>query len=259
MSKEASEKIHRLDWLRKLFLELDRLAKPIMGIEAWDDAVCVEFGGKRLVVSCDGPYKKRLVMKSALIHASTDVVVKGARPLFALDTLTGSEKDILEMAKSLKGQAMEMGIPILGGNTMIEDVEARANIFVVGELITEKPIRDSGGEKGDRLLIVGEPLWGSQAERFAKAKRLFGVWFRILGSDVGIHASKDVTKGGLIATVTEIAEKSGLGYELEGGIPYHLSRNLDNFLISADGKNAKKILDICATDGLDARVIGGLR
>jgi selenophosphate synthetase-related protein len=84
--------VKSIEWIREELLEMDSLIHPVMGIASWDDSVVVDFGNKRLVASVDGPYKKRLVMKSALIHSATDVVVKGARPLFALDTVTGSEK-----------------------------------------------------------------------------------------------------------------------------------------------------------------------
>jgi selenophosphate synthetase-related protein len=235
--------IHALDWLRELFLEFDDMGKPLMGIKDWDDAACFEFGGKVLVASCDGPYKKRLVMKSALIHAATDVIVKGAKPLFCLDTLTGIEEEVKEMAKSLGVQGKEMNIPILGGNTMIEDVEPKASLFVVGELLLKEPIRDRGGKRDDELMVLGEPIWGGQEERFKKAKNLFNCWYKILES-AEINASKDITKGGLLLTVREIAEKSGLGYELVGH-PFHPYRNLDNFLIAVDLKNSKKIWEIC--------------
>ena len=142
---------------------------------------------------------------------------------------------------------------------MIENVEPKANLFVIGELVLESPTRDSGGKEGDMLIVLGEPIWGNQSERFEKAKKLFDCWFEILGSGAGINASKDVTKGGLIATVMEIAEKSGLDYELDREIPFHLSRNLDNFLISVDEKNAEKILKICSDHGLSAIIVGGLK
>lgn len=235
--------IHALDWLRELFLEFDGMCRPVMGIEDWDDAVCIVFGGKKLIASCDGPYKKRLVMKSALVHAATDVVVKGAKPLFALDTLTGSEEEVREMAESLKRQGKAMGIPILGGNTMIEDADPKANLFVVGDLLVEEPIRDSKGRRGDILYVLGHPIWGEQEERFEKARNLFSCWYRILDS-VAIHASKDVTKGGLLSTVQEVAEKSGLHHKL-GKHPFHPYRNLDNFLIAVDVNNGKKIEGIC--------------
>lgn len=229
--------VYEIDWLRDLFLEFDK-SKPIMGIKDWDDAACIEFGGKKLVASCDGPYKKRLVMKSALIHASTDVIVKGAKPLFALDTLGGPEKDVKEMAESLRRQGVAMGIPILGGNTMLEG-EATANLFVVGELLLDEPIRDSGGKKGDTLILLGEPIWGEQEERFEKAQKLFKCWYEVIGK-CSVNAAKDVTKGGLVNNAAEIADHSKLHYKLDD-IKIHKYRNLDNFLLSVDSKNAEKI------------------
>jgi len=237
-----------VQWLREVFLECDRVSKPVMGIADWDDAACIAFGNKRLVLSCDGPYKKRLVMKSALIHAATDVIVKGARPLAALDTLSGSEKDVREMAESLRAQAKAMRIPILGGNTNLNgtsmDVfggEPLASIFVFGELLLDEPIRDSGGKKGDALLLLGDSLWGEQDERFKKAKKLFSFWYSLLddvnAGKVKINAAKDVTKGGLALTAKEIADKSGRKLELYG-IKIHKYRNLDNFLLATDKKSA---------------------
>jgi selenophosphate synthetase-related protein len=229
-------------WLRGVFLEFDKVSKPVMGIADWDDAACVGFGGKRLVLSCDGPYKKRLVMKSALIHAATDVIVKGAKPLVALDTLSGPERDVREMADSLRKQGLAMKIPIVGGNTNLEG-EPQASIFVVGELLLEEPIRDSTAKRGDVLLLIGEPLWGEQKERFAKAKKLFACWFKVIES-CKINAAKDVTKGGLALTASEIAEKSGLKAELFD-IKIHKYRNLDNFLVAVDKRNAEKVKSIC--------------
>ncbi len=231
-----------VEWLRDVFGPFDKVSNPVMGIKDWDDAACVESCG-RLVLSCDGPYKKRLVMKSALIHAATDVIVKGAHPLFALDTLSGPEKDVREMAASLKAQGIAMRIPILGGNTNLEG-EPLASIFVAGELLLKEPIRDSTAKKGDVLLLIGEPLWGEQKERFKKATNLFECWYEII-KKAKIHASKDVTKGGLALTAGEVAKKSHLKAQLFD-LKIHKYRNLDNFLVAVDGKNAGIVKKICA-------------
>jgi len=234
-----------LKWLRKELLSLDSLIKPIMGIKDWDDACCIKFGNKKLIVSVDGPYKKRLVMKSALIHASTDVVVKGAKPLFALDTLIGNENEIKDMIKSLKKQALEMKIPILGGNTMLEEnAEAKCSLVVVGELMTKEPIRDSGAKRGDILILLGEPIWGEQKERIKKARVLFKTWYEILEKKIKVNAAKDVTKGGLISTLYEISKKSKVKYKLGEKISFSMTRNLDNFLISIKEREYEKIREI---------------
>jgi len=250
--------IKSLEWLHSYFSEMDDLIKPIMGIRDWDDSTCVRFGNKDLLVSVDGPYSKRLVMKSALIHASTDVVVKGGKPLFALDTLIGIKEEVKDMAKSLKRQALEMQIPILGGNTLFEDVEPRCSLTVIGELMLKKPIRDSTAKRGDLLLLLGEPIWGSQEERIPKAKKLFETWFEALDK-IKIHAAKDVTKGGLVSTLYEISEKSNIEFDLEKEIPFPMTRNLDNFLIFIPETDYKVLLQICKEKGCEVHKIGVVR
>ncbi|ODS42146.1 MAG: hypothetical protein MSIBF_02065 [Candidatus Altiarchaeales archaeon IMC4] len=248
--------VKSIEWLREELLEMDNLAKTlIMGITDWDDSVCVDFEGV-IVASCDGPYTKRLVMKSALIHAATDVIVKGAAPLFALDCLAGSEKEVREMAKSLKKQALAISLPILGGNTKIEDdLEPSASITVIGKLFVKNPIRDSGAKRGDVLALLGEPIWGGQNERIEKAKTLFSAWFAIIGAGIGIHAAKDVTKGGLICTAYEISEKSRVEFELLE-VPYSVTRNLDNFLVSVSEEEYGKIERICMAKKCPCLVVG---
>ncbi len=250
--------VRSLEWLHSDFSEMDDLIKPIMGIRNWDDSTCVKFGNKNLVVSVDGPYSKRLVMKSALIHATTDVVVKGGKPLFALDTLIGIKEEVKQMAESLKRQALAMQIPILGGNTLFEEVEPRCSLTVIGELVLEKPIRDSTARKGDFLVLMGEPIWGTQEERIPKAKKLFETWFEVL-KKVEIHAAKDVTKGGLISTLYEISEKSDIKFELEEEIPFPMTRNLDNFLTFVAEKDYKALLRICKEKGCEVHKIGFVR
>ena len=257
-NKELIKKhVESILWLRDELLGMDSMAKPLMGVQDWDDSVVVEFPGSKLVISVDGPYAKRLVMKSALIHASTDVVVKGAKPLFALDTVIGTEAEIREMVQSLKTQALEMKIPILGGNTFFEDTEPRCSLTVVGELLTDEPIRDSTAKKGDILLLIGEPLWGEQDERIEKAKIMFRTWFDII-KEVGVHAAKDVTKGGLISTIYEMEKKSGLKFKLDKNIPLSMTRNLDNFLVAVSPGDYGKIEAIAKKNGCAIYNIGSI-
>ncbi len=247
--------VKSLDFLRENFSGMDDLINPVMGIRDWDDSVCVKFGDKKILVSVDGPYTKRLVMKSALIHATTDVVVKGGRPLFALDTLIGSKEDVLDMAESLKTQALAMNIPILGGNTLIEEAEPRCSITVFGELLLDEPIRDSTTKTGDLLILLGDPIWGSQTERILIAKKLIDTWYKII-ENVKIHAAKDVTKGGLVSTLYELSEKSSLKYQLKPKIPFPMTRNLDNFLVTLPEKEYTKLLGICKENNCSVYPIG---
>lgn len=242
-------------WLRDKFVGLDTLSKPIMGISDWDDAAAVRFGGKTLVVSSDGPYAMRLVLKSALIHAATDVVVKGARPLYATDCLNGSREELGQMADSLNEQAEGIGLPIICGNTNLGGAPS-ASITVLGELVLDSPIRDSGAKGGDLLYLIGDPLWGPRKERIDYAKKLFSDWFEIIDK-VEISAAKDVTKGGLANTAREIAVHSRLDLKLNR-LDIHMYRNLDNFLVAVSEKNSKNLEEECERLGCTIVEAGAL-
>ena len=246
--------VESIKWIRDELIEFDETIPPIMGVGDWDDAVCLDFSG-RLLASSDGPYAKRLVMKSALIHASTDILAKGGRPLFALDCAAGPIEDVREMIDSIRIQGRHMKIPVLGGNTRIEDCSPSMSITVLGELIIEEPIRDSGARKGDILCLVGEPLWGGRGERIEKAKRMFDCWLEAIQS-IQVDCAKDVTKGGLVATVHEIGEKSGRTMRLEQDPPYPVSRNLDNILAAVSEPEVDRLEGICLSHHVSFNRIG---
>ena len=255
-SKKVVERyVDSILFIREYLKDLDSIINPILGIKDWDDSACIKFGNEKLVVSIDGPYTKRLVMKSALVHATTDVVVKGAVPLFAMDSMIGNRNDVEDMIKSLKIQAEKLKIPILGGNTLLEDSEPRCTICVIGKLLLEEPIRDSTSMSNDILVLLGEPIWGEQAERLEKALKLFDCWFSII-KEVKINAAKDVTKGGLLSCIHEMEMKSGLKFELFGNIELPLTRNLDNFLISIRENNFHRIKKIAAKKKCPVKKIG---
>ena len=244
MDDVTKKHVKDIEWIRELLSGMDDIAHPIMGIRDWDDAACIKFSGK-LLASTDGPYCKRLVMKSALIHASTDVVVKGGRPLFALDNVIGPMADVRQMMESLKAQALAMGIPILGGNTFIDDEsEPLAAITVIGELLIDEPIRDSTSKEGDVIALLGPPLWGEQEERVKMAKNMFETWHEAI-KKVKIHAAKDVTKGGLVSVVYEMERKCGHRFALED-LKLHMTRNLDNFIATLSEYEYVSLEGVCA-------------
>lgn len=256
--------VKSIEWIREEFLCMDELSDSIlMGISDWDDAACFDFGGSKLVVSTDGPYTKRLVMKSALVHAATDVLVKGAKPLFALDNLTGNIDDLRDMVGALKKQSLSMNIPLIGGNTRVEDVPAACTITVLGELLFDEPIRDRGAKESDIVMVVGKPIWGEMDERLENAKILFDTWFEILGriskNKLTVNSAKDITKGGIFPAIHEIFTKSKLKFipdkDFEN-FPYSRTRNLDNFLLTAPAEDCSVISGICEGNGCPVVVIG---
>ena len=229
-------------WIHELLSDMDEKIKPIMGLNDFDDAVCVDLKSK-IIASTDGPYEKRLTLKSALIHACTDVWVKGGKPIFALNNLFGTIGDCKEMLEALHTQSKGIGLPILGGNTKYSEENPMCCITVIGELILDSPIRDCGAKSSDVIAIMGEPLWGEMDERIEKANALFAAWSEAL-ANIQINSAKDVTKGGFEATSYEMMFKSKKEFELLD-FPYSTTRNLDNFLLTLSEKDFEKLKIFC--------------
>jgi uncharacterized protein len=151
-----------------------------------------------------------------------------------------------------------MEIPILGGNTLFEDeAEPRCSLTVVGELLLDEPIRDSGAKKGDVILLLGEPIWGEQDERIKKAEKLISTWYKIL-EEVKVHAAKDVTKGGLVSTLHEVSEKCGHKFRINEEVPYPMTRNLDNFLVFVSKEECEELEKISAKECCPIHLIGSV-
>ncbi len=255
MTDPVKKHVKSVMWIRDELYDLDDFANPVIGIRDFDDAVCLRFDGI-ITASSDGPYTKRLVMKSALVHAATDVAVKGAIPIFALDCVIGVEEDVREMIGSLKKQARHMRIALIGGNTLIEEADPRCSITVFGKLMTKEPIRDCGAKSGDVVALFGKPIWGEQDERLELAKLMFDTWFEAL-KKVHVNAAKDVTKGGLVATIYELEEKSKIKITITDQ-PYLMARNLDNFIITLPEDEYIKLGEICSEKGCELRRIGSV-
>ena len=242
MDDPIEKHVKSIEWIRDELDDMDNMINPIMGIRDFDDAVCHSFNGK-IIASIDGPYDKRLVLKSALVHACTDVIVKGAKPIFALEALYGSMDDVRLMVDKIKIQSVHLNVPVIGGNTKIGVGDPTATFAIFGELLLGEPIRDCTAEKGDKICLIGEPLWGEMQQRLVNAKKMFSAWYELL-EKIKITSSKDVTKGGLSAQIYEMEKKSNKSFNV-CEIEYPMSKNLDNFLVTLKQKDYPTVSRIC--------------
>src|SRR3989338_11032219 len=140
----------------------------------------------------EGPYPLKIGRKTGLIHTCCDIVVMGAKPLFALDSLqVDSLDEAEEVAIDIKKQSDGLGVPIIGGNTQMESALIPCISFVVvGELI-KKPIPDSGSMEDDRIIMLGEIMEGETGERIYRAKTKFETFTDLIKNDIDIHSAKD--------------------------------------------------------------------
>ncbi len=230
--------------IRKVFWHMDEKVKNLRyGIKQGDDSVIVE----NLVVNMEGPYPMKIGRKTGLIHTCSDIVVMGAKPLFAFNSMqVSSLKEAREISEDIKKQSIGLGVPVIGGNTQTENLlNPCVSFTVVGKLIG-KEIPDCGALEKDKLILLGAPVEGEIGERVYRAKTKFTTFYELLKKKVEIHASKDCSRGGWFGNLAEMLVKSKTGVTVTS-IPYpNLTRYMGNYLLAIPEKEVKKVIETAA-------------
>ena len=162
----------------------------------------------------------------------------GARPLLALNVAALPKKLPVDVgAEIIRGgaaKAKEAGIPIAGGHT-IQDEEPKFGLVALGVVHPQQIIRKSGAQPGDVLLLskrLGTSVVTTGLMRdTATADEIAAVTAGMLqlNRDASalarahhVHAMTDVTGFSLLGHGWEMAERSGVGFELDyHRFPWH--------------------------------------
>jgi hydrogenase expression/formation protein HypE len=174
--------------------------------------------------------------------ACNDIATCGARPrwLQLLVLVPGREDEPLltQIMKDAAHAAEEIGVAVVGGHTEYSDNLARPLVAVTafGPLEGRQPVLTRGVKAGDHILVTkGIPLEGTvilahdfaetahdlglTAEDLEEAKDLANlvsvVPEAMILAEIGASAMHDVTDGGLLETLREMAALSELGIQVE--------------------------------------------
>jgi len=257
MKEEIARSIeHMLETsaIRRTFWHMDEKVKDLrFGIQQGDDAVIV---GAH-IYNMEGPYPMHIGRKTGLIHTCADIVAMGGKPLFGFDAM---QVDSLEMAKEIsedvKKQSQGIGVPIIGGNTQLEnDLKPCISFFVVGKLIG-KPVPDAGSQVGDKIMMLGHVMEGTLGERVHRANIKFSTIYDLLANKVVIHAMKDASRGGWFGNLAEMLVKAQKGVKITA-IPYQsATRYMGTMLMSIPEGESDKIVSIAAKHGCPCVEVG---
>lgn len=230
--------------IRKVFWHMDeKVDKLRFGIQQGDDSVIVD----KMVVNMEGPYPLKIGRKTGLVHTCSDIVIMGAKPLFALNSMqVDSIKEATEISEDIKKQSNGLGVPIIGGNTQMENLLNPCISFTVFGKINRKPIPDAGCVTDDRMLMLGDVVEGSIGERVYRAKTKFETYLELIEKKVKIHASKDASRGGWLGNLGEMLVKSRCGIKITS-VPYpRFTRYMGNYMLSVSDSEVDKIVSIAA-------------
>lgn len=219
------------------------LVKPRPGF----DSSIIAISTDKLVVSTDPailiprniPYD--MFAFGAVHFVASDISVFGAVPRYMLyDFLVPvgfKEKDLLDIATLVNKYAEELGVIIIGGHTgAYYGLEIPIiSSTMIGFLIHNDPILPSNAKPGDKIILTKylgqeflvalyyydrellERIIGSKNAR--KYKYLYKSQSVVNEATLLtrlklINAMHDVTEGGLLSALNEVADASGLGFKI---------------------------------------------
>ncbi len=239
-----------------------------------DQALFTPPGG-RLVMSTDGHVVSPLFFPggdigSLAVHGTiNDVAMSGARPLylsagFILEegfALTDLERIVMSMAAA----ARAAGVPVVTGDTKVVERGKGDGVFItttgVGVVPDGLDISGANARPGDAILLSG-PIGDhgvaimSSRENLtfetaieSDSAALHGLVAAMVAAVPQIRCLRDPTRGGLAATLNEIAHQSGVGMRLtEEAIPLRAEVDAACELLGLDPlyvANEGKLVAIC--------------
>ncbi len=222
---------------------IEHLFLPAYG-EAADaqlgDSAVVEVGGVRLAFSTDSYVVKPMFFPGGSIGdlavngTVNDLAMSGATPLFlstAFIVAEGTElAELGRVAEALGQAARRAGVKLVTGDTKVVDSGSGDGVFVntagIGIVGQDVDIRPERASVGDVVIVSGDIGVHGVAVMSCREGLEFGTTVRsdsaplhglvaaMLESGGDVHALRDPTRGGVAASLNEIAKAAKVGFSL---------------------------------------------
>lgn len=211
------------------------------GTKELGDAAVVDLGAQRVALSTDAFVVRPMFFPGGSIGdlavngTVNDVAMAGARPVFltiAYIVEEGTDLEVLgRIASAVGAAARRADVHVVSGDTKVVDRGSGDGVYVtttgVGLVPRGVDVRPTRARPGDAVLVSGDlGLHGvavmscREGLEFATSVEsdtapLHGLVAAMVATGADLHVLRDPTRGGVAATVNEIARSSGVGVELE--------------------------------------------
>jgi len=226
---------------RTVYPHLGRRPDVLVHARLGEDCAVIDFGGWVAVVTCDPITGAQRNLGRLAVHvACNDLATTGAEPVAVLLTLLlterTSERELEEIMQEAGRAAATLGVEIAGGHTEITPGLNRiiASTMAVGRGKKGMVVSAGGARPGQVLILTkGAGIEGTailatdfadqlrskvDSALLARARacidKISVVPEGLTASQAGATAMHDVTEGGVLAGVWELAEASRCGVEL---------------------------------------------
>lgn len=206
-----------------------------------EDCSIISFGEYECVLSTDPITGAASNTGSLAVNINcNDIASCGAEPLGILVTILAPEgtslKEIKKVMKDIDEETKKLNVEVIGGHTEITDAVNRlvVSCTAVGRAKAGKGVSTAGAKAGDDIIITKELcLEGTCILANDYEKKLEGVLTTVeiekakgflnnisvveegkIAGDYGVSSMHDITEGGVLGALWEMAEASGIGFKV---------------------------------------------
>ena len=222
--------------------------RVLLGPRVGEDAAVLDFGDRLLVAKSDPvTFATERAGWYAVHVCANDVACTGATPMWFLATLLAPQwytpDDAEALFQDVLAACAELGVTLIGGHSEVTHGIERPIVMgtMLGEVTRDGLITTGGAQEGDSIVVTkgiaieGTAILGRDEgdalrkagvaeeviERSASLLSAPGISIiseaTIASTQNAVHSMHDVTEGGLITALHEVAEASGLGLAIEEG------------------------------------------
>ncbi|MDQ2081835.1 hydrogenase expression/formation protein HypE [Xanthobacteraceae bacterium Astr-EGSB] len=254
-----------------------------------DDQAAFEVAGGRMVMTTDGYVVSPLFFPggdigSLAVHGTiNDIAMAAARPLYLSASFILEEgfplADLARIARSMGDASRTAGVPVVTGDTKVVERGKADGVFIattgIGAVPPGMDLSADKARPGDVVVLSG--TIGDHGVAVMSKRRNVEFETTILSDSAPLHGlvadmvaaagpslrlMRDPTRGGLSATLNEVADRSGVGIRLvEAAIPVKSEVAAACELLGLDPldvANEGKLVAVVAPDAAE-RLVAAMR
>jgi hydrogenase expression/formation protein HypE len=207
-----------------------------------NDQAAFDVGAGRMVMTTDGYVISPLFFPggdigSLAVHGTiNDVAMAGAQPLYLSASFIIEEgfafADLKRIADSMGEAARAAGVPVVTGDTKVVERGKADGVFIsttgIGVVPAGLDLSAEKAQPGDRVIVsgsLGDHGVAVMSKRqnltfdtaiVSDSAALHGlVAAMVAAAGSGLRVMRDPTRGGLAATLNELAQQSGVGFRID--------------------------------------------
>lgn len=262
-----------------------------------EDCSIIDFGDCEGIFSTDPITGAKANVGKLAVHVNcNDIASSGGEPIGILVTIlapiSSSIEEINTVMHEIDEEAAKIGVEIIGGHTEVTSAVNKMviSVTVIGKNKKGRSIKTAGAEVGDDIVVtkaIGlegtyilindyqsriEKVLSKEEINFGKSliDKISVLEEGKIGGEFGVNSMHDITEGGLLGGLFEVAMASGKGFKIfKDKIPmFDITKKvceefeIDPLRLISSGsmlittKNGEELIKKLKDKGIDSSIIG---